>query len=115
MDRRGYLLGIAALFALTVIPIRAVQVLSHSQLLAALRQGGLVIVMRHATSPPQPPTRADANPDNAALERQLDEKGRADATALGVAWRELKIPIGKVLSSPTYRALETARLAQLAR
>ena len=32
---------------------------------------------------------------------------------MGKALRDLKIPVGEVLSSPTYRALETARLAQL--
>ena len=31
---------------------------------------------------------------------------------MGKAFRDLRIPIGKVLSSPTYRALETVRLAQ---
>jgi hypothetical protein len=32
---------------------------------------------------------------------------------MGQALRSLKIPIGDVLSSPTYRALETVRYAQL--
>jgi broad specificity phosphatase PhoE len=32
---------------------------------------------------------------------------------MGKALRDLKIPIGEVLSSPTYRALETVRFAQL--
>ena len=32
---------------------------------------------------------------------------------MGEAFRYLKIPIGEVLSSPTYRALETLKLAQL--
>ncbi len=32
---------------------------------------------------------------------------------MGKALRDLKIPIGEVYSSPTYRALETVRLAQL--
>jgi phosphohistidine phosphatase SixA len=32
--------------------------------------------------------------------------------AMGNALRELKIPIGDVLSSPTYRALETVRYAR---
>jgi hypothetical protein len=31
---------------------------------------------------------------------------------MGKALRDLRIPIGNVLSSPTYRALETVRLAQ---
>lgn len=39
--------------------------------------------------------------------------GKDDATQMGNALRRLKIPIGEVLSSPTYRALETARYAKL--
>jgi len=31
---------------------------------------------------------------------------------MGDTFRRLRIPVGQVLSSPTYRALETARLAQ---
>jgi phosphohistidine phosphatase SixA len=87
--------------------------LSGAQLVAALRRGGYVIVMRHASSPRTPPDAATADPDNVRHERQLDELGRASAQALGDALRRLKLPLGEVLSSPTYRALETARLAQL--
>lgn len=83
------------------------------QLLAALQRGGQVIVLRHASSPRTVPDKATANPDNTTPERQLDEVGRSTAIAMGKALRELKIPVGAVLSSPTYRALETIRLAQL--
>jgi phosphohistidine phosphatase SixA len=78
-----------------------------------LRQGGYVIVMRHTSSPREAPSKQTANADNVKLDRQLDETGRATATAMGKAIRELKIPIGDVLTSPTYRALETVRYAQL--
>jgi phosphohistidine phosphatase SixA len=47
------------------------------------------------------------------LERQLDDAGRSGSTAMGKALRDLRIPIGEVLSSPTYRAIETTRFAQL--
>ena len=56
---------------------------------------------------------AKSNPDNVPPERQLDEKGRTTAAAMGDALRRLKIPIGEVLTSPAYRARETARLARL--
>ena len=68
--------------------------------------------MRHASSPREVPDKSAANPDNTKPERQLDQEGRASATAMGKALRDLKIPIGAVLSSPTYRALETIRYAQ---
>ena len=72
-----------------------------------------MLVMRHASSPREAPDKQKANPDNVKLERQLDEAGRNGSIAMGKALRDLKIPIGDVLSSPTYRALETVRLAQL--
>jgi phosphohistidine phosphatase SixA len=90
------------------------QTLAGPDLVAALRSGGLVIVMRHASSPRQPPAKEAAQPDNVTLERQLDAAGRASATAMGDALRRLKIPVGDVLTSPTFRARETVRYAQLA-
>jgi phosphohistidine phosphatase SixA len=88
------------------------QTLSDQALLKALRQGGYVIVMRHASSPRETPSKQIANPDNVTLERQLDEVGRTTAAAMGKALRDLKIPVGDVFTSPTYRALETIRLEQ---
>jgi len=87
------------------------QTLAGPALGASLQAGGHVIVMRHASSPREVPPLP--NPDNVPPERQLDEKGRSTATAMGDALRRLKIPIGEVLTSPTYRARETARLARL--
>lgn len=98
--------------ALALIGGAYAQTLSGTALVAALKQGGYVIVMRHASSPREVPTKATANLDNVNLERQLDEAGRTTATAMGKSMRELKIPIGEVLTSPTYRAMETIRLAQ---
>lgn len=86
--------------------------LTGRNLVTALHSGGYVIVMRHASSPRTPPEPAQANADNTQKERQLDESGRASARAMGEAFRLLHIPVGEVLSSPTYRALETIRLAQ---
>ena len=91
----------------------AAQTLTGEALVKALRQGGYVIVMRHASSPREAPDAKTANVDNVNRERQLDEQGRATAVAMGTALRELRIPIGEILSSPTYRALETVGLAQL--
>lgn len=49
----------------------------------------------------------------AKLERQLDETGRRSVQTMGKAIKALKIPIGTVWSSPTYRAVGTVRLAGL--
>ncbi len=91
------------------------QTLSGEALVKTLRQGGYVIVMRHASSPRRGvPGKQTANPDNTKPERQLDEAGRTTSVAMGKALRDLKIPIGDVFTSPAYRALETLRLAQVA-
>jgi phosphohistidine phosphatase SixA len=104
----------AAIIGIIVSSAQAsAQTLSGSALVDALRQGGYVIVMRHASSPAMPPDKAHANPDNVKLERQLDSAGRDGATAMGKALRSLKIPIGAVLTSPTYRARETVKYAGL--
>lgn len=72
-----------------------------------LRQGGYVIAMRHASSPRTPPDAASASPENTKGERELDAEGLATARAMGDALRALEIPIGTVLTSPTFRALQT--------
>jgi phosphohistidine phosphatase SixA len=86
---------------------------SASQLVKAIQGGGYVLVVRHASSPREAPSKDVANADNTKLERQLDEAGRRGAAAMGEAIRALRIPIGVVLTSPTYRAIETVRLARL--
>lgn len=80
-------------------------------LTAHLRAGGYVILMRHASSPASPPGRGASDPGNTRHERQLDAAGRASARAMGDAMRRLRISVGQVLSSPTYRARETLQLA----
>jgi phosphohistidine phosphatase SixA len=98
---------------LALVCSAAAQTLAGEALVKALREGGYVIVMRHASSPQKIPDKQTANPDNTKPERQLDAEGRSTATALGEALRDLKIPIGEVLVSPAYRTMETARLAKL--
>jgi len=104
---------LVALAALAASGAARAESLSGSVLINALRQGGYVILMRHASSPRTPPAAGDADLDNIKLERQLDETGRDTARAMGEALKTLRIPIGQVWSSPTYRALETVRLAAL--
>jgi phosphohistidine phosphatase SixA len=105
-------LSVAALAA-CVVAAAAAAPRQGADLVAALRRGGLILVMRHASSPNAIPPPGVANADNTGPERQLDDAGRTSAVAMGAALRTLRIPIGEVLTSPTYRARETARLAGL--
>ncbi len=76
----------------------------------ALRAPGSVVVVRHAYAPGtfDPP---DAKLDDCSTQRNLDETGKAQARRLGEAFRAHTITVGKVLSSPRCRCLDTARLS----
>ncbi|HKR08953.1 MAG TPA: histidine phosphatase family protein [Gemmatimonadaceae bacterium] len=79
-------------------------------LIADLKSGGYVIVFRHA---PTNRDQADTDPLNysdTTHQRLLSAKGRELAAEIGVALRELKIPVGKVYTSEYSRAVETGRL-----
>lgn len=79
-------------------------------LVGELQKGGYVLFLRHF---PTNPDQADTDPlnlDNVAAQRQLTDEGRKQATALGQAFRALKVPIGSIVCSRFYRAQETAKL-----
>ena len=78
--------------------------------LQMLRAGGYVIVFRHGATHPDQADTDPLNLDNVAKQRQLNDKGRADAKAVGEAFKAAGVPIGKSYSSRFYRAVETARL-----
>ena len=76
----------------------------------AAREPGSVVIVRHSYAPGtfDPP---DARLEDCSTQRNLDETGRAQARALGAAFRTQGIAVGTVLSSPRCRCLDTARLA----
>ena len=83
------------------------------ELLPELRKGGYVLFIRH---PKTNPDQADTDPlhlDNIQAQRQLSDEGRQQATALGEAFRALKLPVDKVISSKFYRAQEAAKLLDI--
>jgi phosphohistidine phosphatase SixA len=77
-------------------------------LVDALRGGGYVIYFRHAATDQ---SQADTDLSRCETQRNLNEQGRADARAIGAAFRSLNIPVGQVLSSGYCRARDTAQLA----
>ena len=76
----------------------------------ALRTPGAVVVLRHSYAPGgfDPP---DSKLDDCSTQRNLGETGRAQARRVGEAFRLHGIAVGRVLSSPRCRCLDTARLA----
>lgn len=101
------------LIACGVVAAREARAQPAPAVLGQLQAGGLVLVMRHAHSPQQPPAAADAAPGNTTLERQLDATGAAQAAAIGRGIRARAIPIRAVLVSPAFRARQTAAQAGL--
>ena len=83
---------------------------SLDDLLTTLRAGGQVIVVRHGATHADQADTDPLNLENVAKQRQLNDKGHADARSMGEALKRAGIPIGRVYSSRFQRAVETARL-----
>lgn len=79
----------------------------------ALREAGVVAVMRHAVAPGTGDP-ADFELDDCATQRNLDAAGRAQARAIGAAFRAHAVAVDKVLTSQWCRCRETAELLDLA-
>jgi phosphohistidine phosphatase SixA len=75
-----------------------------------LKEEGAIVLFRHAIAP------GTGDPSNfvlgdCATQRNLDDRGRAQARAIGQAFQSRGIAVGKVLSSQWCRTRETAELA----
>ena len=82
-----------------------------ASLVQKIRQGGYVLYMRHASTDF---SKNDANSrsyEDCENQRNLTDKGREEARAIGAHLKRLRIPIGTVMASPMCRTMETARLA----
>ena len=104
-------LALAALaLSLIVAPMGAVA--DERDAWAALANGSHVALVRHGSAPGSgdPP---GFKIDDCATQRNLDERGRAQARAVGDAFRQHGVTVDKILSSPWCRCQETARLMAL--
>jgi len=102
-------LGLIAV-ALAVGPAWAQAPPSADEVLKLLRGGGYVVVVRHGATFADQADTDPLNLDDVSKQRQLNDKGRADAKAVGDAFRRAGVPIGQSYSSRFQRAVETARL-----
>jgi broad specificity phosphatase PhoE len=106
MRRRAFLSALA--LAAPMLPAHAAV---DAALLAQLRRGGNVILLRHAATTP-----GTGDPDGFVLDqcgtqRNLSDAGRRDAARIGAAFVRLGIPVAEVFSSRWCRCLDTAQLA----
>ncbi len=81
--------------------------------LKGLRAGGHVALMRHADAPGGVGDPPGFRVEDCATQRNLSEKGRADAERIGSQLRGERIAFEKILSSPWCRCIDTARLLNL--
>jgi phosphohistidine phosphatase SixA len=80
-------------------------------LLARLREGGYVLYLRHASTDMSRNDAGMKSYEDCASQRDLTDRGRDEARAIGAHFRRLRIPVGQVLASPFCRTMDTARLA----
>ena len=76
-----------------------------------LKGGGQVILLRHALTEPGVGDPEGMNLAQCSTQRNLSDEGRGHARELGDAFRKRGVPVGRVLSSPWCRCIETSTLA----
>lgn len=81
--------------------------------LAALRQGGHVALMRHTDAPGGAGDPAGFKLEDCATQRNLSDRGRREAKAMGDKLKAAGVSFAKVLSSPWCRCVDTARLMEM--
>ena len=102
-------LGLAAL-ALVFVACTAHAAAAEADAWSLLQRGGQVVLMRHALTTPGAGDPPGMRLDDCSTQRNLSDEGRQHARAVGVALREHKVPVERVLTSPWCRCIETARL-----
>lgn len=76
-----------------------------------LRAGGLVVLMRHASTEAGLGDPPGFKLGDCSTQRNLSEKGRDEARRVGARFKAERIPVAKVFTSPWCRCRETAMLA----
>jgi broad specificity phosphatase PhoE len=103
------LVAVITLVASVGMPHASAEV--DASLLAALKRGDYVILLRHAETDPGIGDPPGYKLDNCATQRNLSAAGRAQARAWGEAVTRNSMPIGGVFSSVWCRCVDTAKLA----
>ena len=85
--------------------------LNKKSLIKKMKQGGLVLYFRHASTENDYADQVKADVNDGSTQRVLSEKGWHEAVLIGRAIRFFDIPVEKVISSEYFRAWQTAWLA----
>jgi broad specificity phosphatase PhoE len=84
---------------------------ASDQIWTLLKDGGHVVLMRHAITTPGVGDPPGMRLDDCRTQRNLTDEGRGHARQIGEAFRARGVVVDRVLTSPWCRCLETARLA----
>jgi phosphohistidine phosphatase SixA len=102
---------LVATLTLAVAPAASGAARAADDAWSLLRDGGQVLLMRHAVTTPGVGDPPGMRVDDCSTQRNLSDEGRRDARRIGEAFRARGVTVTRVLSSPWCRCLETARLA----
>jgi phosphohistidine phosphatase SixA len=98
-------------FSEEAVPLVYEPALTGKTLVDELRNGGFVLYLRHAATERISIDRRLLNLNDCSTQRNLSVQGREQVREIGKAFRELRIPVSAVLSSPYCRCRDTAKLA----
>jgi phosphohistidine phosphatase SixA len=112
MHRRQSLRTLSTLSAGLLLPRwLTAQTVGSSPFWTLLRQGGCVVLMRHALTEPGVGDPPGWRLDNCSSQRRLSDAGREQARRVGAAFQREQVRVDEVRSSAWCRCTETADLA----
>src|SRR5262245_46357588 len=91
-----------------LLTLQAWPAMADEALWSLLKGGGQVILLRHALTDPGVGDPEGMNLEQCSTQRNLNDEGRRHARELGAAFRQYGVPVGRVLSSPWCRCIDTA-------
>lgn len=104
MQRRLFLLVLCSLCI-------AASAVGDDKFWSLLRQGGNIVLIRHAQTVPGVGDPSGFVLGDCRTQRNLSDKGRADAARIGAEFHRRGIPVAEVLSSRWCRCVDTANVA----
>ncbi len=85
--------------------------LRREELMAKLHNGGYSVLLRHARTDYSVQEPMGTVPVERSAQRNLSDDGIRDAALMGVVFRKYGISFAEIISSPMFRAVETAEMA----
>ncbi len=107
--RRMLLAFFTVMFLVLTVRTEA-QPVDMEALVASLKQGGYVLVLRHGATNDEQADTDPLNHDNVTQQRLLSNEGKQVSVQLGQAFTTLGIPLGAVYTSKFQRAIETGTM-----